>query len=124
MFLSNDLPVMSFPKLVNMAKKHTLFSNFARFCTPKRCTRVHCLVLKNNPNYVNFFNQVYIQLQIQVPPPPELHVCRSIDLWGGGGGGRQKIVEYGGLYIRLQFSSHSVLFTMFSTGSYIYLNFT
>ena len=31
-----------------------LFSSFARFCTPKRCTRVHCLVLKNNPNYVNF----------------------------------------------------------------------
>ena len=27
-------------------QKHTLFSNFARFCTSKRCTRVQCLVLK------------------------------------------------------------------------------
>ena len=27
-------------------QKHTLFSNFGRICTPKRCTRVHCLVTK------------------------------------------------------------------------------
>ena len=31
------------------------FPSFARFCTPKRCTHVHCLVLKNNPTYVIFF---------------------------------------------------------------------
>ena len=30
---------------------------FPQFCTPKGCTCVHCLVLKNNPNYVNFFLQ-------------------------------------------------------------------
>ena len=35
-----------------------LFSNFARFCTPKRCTHIHCLVLKNNPNYVDFFTRM------------------------------------------------------------------
>ena len=35
-------------------KTHLFFSNFARFCTPKRCMRVHCLVQKNNPKYVIF----------------------------------------------------------------------
>ena len=58
-------------KICQYGQKHTIFPNFARFCTPKRCTRVHCLVLKNNPNYVFFFfffNEDYIQLQIQVPP--------------------------------------------------------
>ena len=43
-------------------QKHTFFFffffNFARFCTPKRCTRVHCLVLKNNPNYVIFTRMI------------------------------------------------------------------
>ena len=41
------------------------------FFTPKWCTHVHCLVLKNNPNDVIFFIFFYeddIQLQIQVPP--------------------------------------------------------
>ena len=50
-------------------QKHTLFSNFARFCTPKRCTRVQCLVLKNNPNYVNFWTSLIPSLTIQVAPP-------------------------------------------------------
>ena len=49
--------------------KTYLFSNFARFCIPKRCMRVHYLVLKNNPNYVIFFYEDDIQPQIQVPPP-------------------------------------------------------
>ena len=35
------------------------FFNFARFCTPKRCMRVHCLVQKNNPNYVIFLRGWY-----------------------------------------------------------------
>ena len=71
-----NLSIMSFPKFVNMTKNTPFFfSNFARFCTPKRCTRVHCLVLKNNPNYVIFFYEDEIQLQIQVAPrivPTEL----------------------------------------------------
>ena len=60
--------------------------NFARICIPKRCTRVQCLVLKNNPNYVKlfvcffFFVFVFVflpeddvRLQIQVSPPPAPH---------------------------------------------------
>ena len=49
-------------------QKHTLFSNFARFCTPKRCTRVQCLVLKNNPNYVNFWMSLIPPLTFEWPP--------------------------------------------------------
>ena len=49
-------------------QKHTLFSNFARFCTPKRCTRIHCLVLKNNPNYVNFFTRMISNFKYKWPP--------------------------------------------------------
>ena len=60
----------TFQNLSICPKTHPFFSKFARFCTPKRCTRVHCLVLKNNPNYVNFFYADDIQLQIQVAPPP------------------------------------------------------
>ena len=60
-----NLPVMSFPKFVYMTKKHTLFSNFAHFCTPK-----HCLVLKNNPNYVNFRTSLIPPLTFECPPPP------------------------------------------------------
>ena len=51
---------------------HTPFSNFARFCTPKQCMRVHCLVLKNNPNYVNFFSRM-ISNFIQVAPLGSYH---------------------------------------------------
>ena len=49
-----NLSAMSFPK---WPKTH-----------PKRCTRVHCLVLKNNPNYIFWYHFYDIQLQIQVPP--------------------------------------------------------
>ena len=52
-------------------QKHTLSSNFAHFFTPKRCKRVHCLVLKNNPNYVIFFFLWgwYPTLNTSAPPP-------------------------------------------------------
>ena len=59
---------MSFPKFVNMTKNTPFFPNFARFCTPKRCTRVHCLVLKNNPNYI-FFRGWYPTSNTSAPPP-------------------------------------------------------
>ena len=49
-------------------QKHTLFSNFACFCTPKRCTRVQCLVLKNNPNYMNFWTSLIPPLTFECPP--------------------------------------------------------
>ena len=56
-------------KICQYDQKHTLFSNFAGFCTPKRCTRVHCLVLKNNPNYVNFFTRMISNFRYKWPPP-------------------------------------------------------
>ena len=39
-------------KIYDCCQKHTLFSNFWCFCTPKWCMCVHCLVLENNSNYV------------------------------------------------------------------------
>ena len=61
-------PSCSFQNL-SIWPKHTLFSSFARFCTPKRCTRVHCLGLKNNPNYVNFWTSLIPPLTFEWPPP-------------------------------------------------------
>ena len=58
-----------FQNLLIWPKTHPFFSNFARFCTPKRCTRVHCLVLKNNPNYVNFFTRMISNFKYKCPPP-------------------------------------------------------
>ena len=52
-----NLSIISFPKFVNTTKNTPFFPNFTRFCTPKRCTRVHYLVLKNNPNHTIFFLQ-------------------------------------------------------------------
>ena len=68
-------PSCPFQICVYDQKKHTLFSNFARFCTPKWCTLVQCLVLKNNPNYVNFWTSL-------IPPShssaPQVSVCGCI----------------------------------------------
>ena len=68
---------MSFPKFVYMTKNTPLFSNFARFCTPKRCTRGQCLVLKNNPNYVNFWTSLILPLTFECPPRPSCAHIRS-----------------------------------------------
>ena len=54
--------------LLYMTKNTPFFSNFARFCTPKWCTRVHCLVLKNSPNYVNFWTNLIPPLTFECPP--------------------------------------------------------
>ena len=62
-------------KICQYDQKHTLFSNFARFCTPKRCTRVHCLVLKNNPNYVNFFTRMISNFRYKWPPQELPNLC-------------------------------------------------
>ena len=57
-------------KICQYDQKHTLFSNFVCFCTPKRCTPVHWLVLKNNPsNNVNFFTRM---------------ISNYVEPWGGG----------------------------------------
>ena len=55
-------------------QKHTISSNFAHFCTPKRCKRVHCLVLKNNPNYVIFFLWGWYPT-LNTSAPPALGTC-------------------------------------------------
>ena len=60
-------PSCPFQNMSLWPKTYPFFFNFPRFCTPKRCTRVHCLVLKNDPNYVTFYEDD-IQLQIKVPP--------------------------------------------------------
>ena len=66
-----SISVILFKKIANMTKNTPFSTNFVRFCILKRCARVHCLVLKNNPNNVIFFffYEDDIQLQIQVPPP-------------------------------------------------------
>ena len=53
---------------VYMTKNTPFFSNFARFCTPKRCMCVQCLVLKNNPNYMNFWTSLIPPLTFERPP--------------------------------------------------------
>ena len=67
---------MSFPKFVYRTKNTPFFSNFARFCTPKRCTRVQCLVLKNSPNYVNFWTSL---MTFECPPGQRLQTS----IWSG-----------------------------------------
>ena len=48
--------------------KTPFFSNFTHICTPKRCTRVQFLVLKNNPNYVNFWTSLIPPWHSSAPP--------------------------------------------------------
>ena len=59
---------MFFSKICLYDQKHTLFSYFARFCTPKRCTRVQCLVLKNNPITWIFGRAWYPPWHLSGPP--------------------------------------------------------
>ena len=64
------------PQNLSIWPKTHLFSNFARFCTPKRCTHVQCLDLKNNPNYVNFWTSLIPPLTFEWPPGRKsLFVC-------------------------------------------------
>ena len=58
----------SFQNLSIWPENTPFFSNFARFCTPKRCTHVKCLVLKNNPNYVIFWTSLIPPLIFEWPP--------------------------------------------------------
>ena len=76
-------PSCLFQNLSIWPKTHPFFQ-FACFCTPKRCTRVHCLVLKNNSNYVNFWRSLIPPPDIQVPPPPrwkEVLTKLDANLW-------------------------------------------
>ena len=59
-------PSCPFQNLSIWPKTHPFF----QFCTPKQCTRVQCVVLKNNPNYVNFWMSLIPPLTFECPPPP------------------------------------------------------
>ena len=69
---------MFFPKFVYMTKNTPFFSNFARFCTPKRCTRVQCLVLKTTL-ITWIFGRAWYPLDIRVAPRG-CHVCRAVKI--------------------------------------------
>ena len=58
----------SFQNLSIWPKTHPFFQ-FCTFLHPKRCTHVQCLVLKNNPNYVNFWTSLIPPLTFECPPP-------------------------------------------------------
>ena len=73
-------PSCPFQNLSIWPKTHTLFSNFTRFCTPNRCTRVQCLVLKNNPNYVNFWTSLIPPWHSSGPPPREVRLGMKVVL--------------------------------------------
>ena len=59
-------PSCPFQNLSLWPKTHLFF----QFCTPKRCTHVHCLVLKNNSNYVHFLQGWYPTSNTSGPPLP------------------------------------------------------
>ena len=56
---------------------YPFFFNLACFWYPKRCTRVHRLVLKNDPNYVNFFTRMISTFKYKCPPPG----CYFVELY-------------------------------------------
>ena len=68
-------PSCPFQNLSIWPKTHPFFQ-IARFCTPKRCTCVQCLVLKNNPNYVNFRTSLIPPLTFEWPPGDKC--CRGL----------------------------------------------
>ena len=75
-------PSCPFQNLSIWPKTHP-FSNFTHFCTPKRCTRVHCLVLKNNPNYVNFFTRMISNFKYKWSPGQNTHYDSKYQVsWG------------------------------------------
>ena len=67
----------SFQNLSIWPKTHPFFQ-FCTFLHPKRCMRVHCLVLKNNPNYINFWTSLMPPLDIRVPPPENISSFKMI----------------------------------------------
>ena len=51
-----------------MTKNIPFFPILHIFAPLKQCTRVQCLVLKNNPNYVNFWTSLIPHLTFEWPP--------------------------------------------------------
>ena len=70
-----------FQNLSIWPKTHPFFQ-FCMFCTPKRCMRIHCLVLKNNPYYVNFWTSQITPLTFECPPlGPVFSNLTLVTLW-------------------------------------------
>ena len=63
-------PVLSFPKFVNMTKNTPFFPILHVFIPLNDVRRVHCLVLKNNSNYVKFLPRMISNFKYKCPPPP------------------------------------------------------
>ena len=51
-----------------MTKNTPFFPIVHVFCTPKRSMHVQCFLLKNNPNYVNFWTSLIPPLVFEWPP--------------------------------------------------------
>ena len=73
-FFFLNFSIVSFPKFVKMTHNTPVFFNFGWFCTPQRCTHVHRLVLKNNPNYVIFFLGGWYPTSNTSAPPRAFYV--------------------------------------------------
>ena len=79
---SLSLRLLNNEKDVKMKKLNKGVSHTSSEVQRKKCTRVHCLVLKKNPNYdlrIFFFfyeDDIQLQFQIQMPlPPPGTIIC-------------------------------------------------
>ena len=71
-----NLSVMSFPKFVNLTKNTPFFSPILHVFAPLNNVRVYIAsVLKNNPNYVNFFTRMISNFKYKCPPPPRNNNC-------------------------------------------------
>ena len=58
--------------------KNTPFSQFCIFCTPKRCTHVRRLVLKNGPNLSDFVTMIISTFTNKCPPGQPLNIINLI----------------------------------------------
>ena len=61
-------PSCPFQNLSIWPKTQHFFPVLHVFAAPKWCTHVHCLVLKNNPNYVSFFTRMISNFKYKCPP--------------------------------------------------------
>ena len=59
-------PPCPFQNLSIWPKTHPFPPILHVFCTPKRCTRIHCLVLKNSPKYI--FSRMISNFKCKCPP--------------------------------------------------------
>ena len=94
-----NLSVMSFQNLSMWPNTPFFFQNLAHliFCTPNGRMRVHCLVLKHNPNYVNFWVSLIPPLTFEWPP----------GLWSKKSSKKPKYISLG--YVQKKFPMMCIL---------------